>query len=128
MYSELEIANLATITRVYTEVLDRADSSAVDALFHPDYIQHNPDVTTGSQGLKDLMDDAKSRHSGINHRITRMFADGDHVIAHVHLVFEPGTKEFAVIDIFRIENDKVAEHWDVLQPVTTSPANANSMF
>jgi predicted SnoaL-like aldol condensation-catalyzing enzyme len=128
MYSEREIANLATVKRVYTEVLDRAASGAVDALFHPDYIQHNPDAATGSQGLKDLMDDAKNRYSAINHRIKRMFADGDHVIAHVHLVFEPGTKEFAVMDIFRIENGKVAEHWDVLQPVATSSANANSMF
>lgn len=128
MYSELEIANLATVKRVYTEVLDRADSGGVDALFHTDYIQHNPDATTGSQGLKDLMDGAKNRYSGINHRITRMFADGDHVIAHVHLIFEPGTKEFAVVDIFRIENGRVAEHWDVLQPVVTSTANANTMF
>lgn len=128
MYSELELANIEIVGRVYTEVLDRADSSAVDALFHPGYIQHNPDVPTGSQGLKNLMDDANTRHSAIDHRIKRMFADGDYVIAHVHLVFEPGPQEFAVIDIFRVENGKVMEHLDVLQAVPPQTANVNSMF
>ncbi len=46
-----------------------------------------------------------------------MLADGDLVMAHVHVIFEPGSPGLAVVDIFRIENGQIAEHWDVAQPV-----------
>jgi predicted SnoaL-like aldol condensation-catalyzing enzyme len=34
----------------------------------------------------------------------------------------------SVVDIFRVEDGKVVEHWDIIQPVPESPANANTMF
>ena len=57
-----------------------------------------------------------------------MFTDGDNVILHVHAVREPGTRGNAIIDIFRLENGKIVEHWDVVQPVPETSANSNSMF
>ena len=53
---------------------------------------------------------------------------GDYVIVHVHAVREPGTRGNAIIDIFRLENGKVVEHWDVIQPVPEKAANNNGMF
>jgi predicted SnoaL-like aldol condensation-catalyzing enzyme len=47
----------------------------------------------------------------------------------VHVIFEPGTEGFAVVDIFRIENGRIAEHWDVMQPICAADAkNANGRF
>ena len=34
----------------------------------------------------------------------------------------------AVVEIFRFEGDKIAEHWDVIQPIPENPANSNTMF
>ena len=50
------------------------------------------------------------------------------MIVHVHAVREPGTRGNAIIDIFKLENGKVVEHWDVLQIVPDASANANGMF
>ena len=123
-----EKANLRLVARIYKEVLGPIDSGAVDALFDPGYIQHNPSAATGSQGLKDMLDRAKIKYPQAEHRVKRMLVDGDLVAAHVHVIFHPGDEGFAVVDIFRIAHGKIAEHWDVMQPITASSKNNNGRF
>ncbi len=60
--------------------------------------------------------------------IKRVFADGDFVILHVHAMREPGSRGAAIVDIFKLENGKIVEHWDVRQDVPETPANSNGMF
>ena len=55
-------------------------------------------------------------------------ADGDYVILHVHAVREPGTRGVAIVDIFKLENGKIVEHGDVVQPIPEKAANPNGMF
>jgi len=55
-------------------------------------------------------------------------AEGDYAILHVHSVREPGTRGRAIVDIFKLENGKVVEHWDVVQDVPDKAANSNGMF
>ena len=57
-----------------------------------------------------------------------VFADGDYVIVHVHAVREPGTRGLAIFDLFKLENGKVVEHWDTVQPIPETAQNNNTMF
>ena len=123
-----EKANLRLVQRIYREVLGPIDSRAVDALFDPGYIQHNPSAATGSSGLKEMLDRAKIKYPKCEHRVKRMLVDGDLVAAHVHVIFQPGDEGFAVVDIFRIANGLIAEHWDVMQPITANTKNNNGRF
>ncbi|CAB3811481.1 hypothetical protein LMG1860_00213 [Achromobacter denitrificans] len=50
------------------------------------------------------------------------------MILHVHAVREPGTRGSAIVDIFRLEQGKIVEHWDAVQPIPERSANANGMF
>jgi len=57
-----------------------------------------------------------------------VFADGDYVIVHAHAVREPGTRGSAIVDIFKLENGKIVEHGDDIQPTPEKAANTNGMF
>ena len=57
-----------------------------------------------------------------------IIAEGDLVAVHTHLKPNPQDSGVAVVDIFRVEDGKLVEHWDVIQTVPTQAANKNSMF
>lgn len=127
-YTPEEDANLALVRGLFDEVLNPMDASAVDRFIAPDYIQHNPNVETGSAPLKAFLDHIKAVNPEGVHDVKRMFADGDHVIVHYHVRRWPGDIGWAVVDIFRIENGLIAEHWDVAQDVVVKGPNPNGMF
>ena len=54
--------------------------------------------------------------------------EGDLVVTHSLLKTSPQDRGTAAADIFRLEEGKVVEHWDVLQPVPESAANDHPMF
>jgi predicted SnoaL-like aldol condensation-catalyzing enzyme len=128
MRTEREDQNQRLVAAMYERVLKPLDSARVDEFFAPDYIQHSPLAATGAQGLKDFLDWARARSPNAEHRVKRLFADGDYVIAHVHVIINPGERGNAVVDIFRIAAGRIAEHWDVAQEVPASSANENGVF
>jgi predicted SnoaL-like aldol condensation-catalyzing enzyme len=50
------------------------------------------------------------------------------VILHCHWLRSPSELGNAVVDFFRVENGKVVEHWDLIQPIPATAANDNTMF
>lgn len=60
-----------------------------------------------------------------------MIAEGDLVVLHVHSVVIPNSPGRMIVDIFRVEDGKVAEHWDVIQEIPVAlfpPLNDNGLF
>ncbi len=114
-------SNKAFTIEALTSTLGAGNADAVDRYFAPGYIQHNPDVPNGAQGLKDLI--AQLAASGtFNADFVRVIADGDLVA--VHGRYEGfGPKAMIAFDVFRIEDGMIVEHWDNLieeQPLNPS--------
>ena len=112
----------------YKHILIPLDSSRVDDFIAQDYIQHNPMAETGAEGLKKFLNWAKSVSDRPEHRVKRILVDGDFVVAHVHVIPNHGENGNNVVDIFRIENGLVAEHWDAAQALTSESNNNNGIF
>ena len=121
-------ANLKFVLDMFEAVLNPMDSGAVDRFISPGYIQHNQMAEPGCEGLKRFLDMIRSETPEAVHDIKRAFVDGDHVTVHYHVRRWPGDLGWAVIDIFRVEDGLIAEHWDVMQDVIEGGPNPNSPF
>jgi predicted SnoaL-like aldol condensation-catalyzing enzyme len=121
-------ANKKVVQQLYDAVLNQKDFEKASQFLGPRYTQHNPNAADGPEGLKGFIGFLKDKFPNNHSEIKRIFADGDYVIVHVHAVREPGTRGNAIIDIFKLENGKVVEHWDVVQPIPEKAANNNGMF
>ncbi len=117
-----------TVVDFYEKALNQKDFDAAAKYLGPRYTQHNPNAADGPEGLRAFLGFLKEKFPNSRSEIKRVFAAGDHVILHVHAVREPGTRGNAIVDIFRLEDGKIVEHWDVVQPIPEKAANANGMF
>ena len=121
-------ANKKTVVAFYEKAINQKDFDAASKHLGARYIQHNPVAADGPEGLKGFIGFLRDKFPNAKSEIKRVFAEGDYVILHVHAVREPGTRGRAIIDIFRLENGRIVEHWDVAQDVPEKAANANGMF
>lgn len=121
-------ANRKAVLAFYEKGLNQKDADAALAYVGNRYVQHNPGAADGPEGFRKFIGFLREKFPNSHSEIKRSFVDGDYVILHVHAVREPGTRGNAIIDIFKLEDGKIVEHWDVVQPVPENPANNNTMF
>ena len=135
--SNREQLSVREIAERFVELFHHQDNpvDAFNCWVHPDYIQHNPNAPTGRDATLEVLAAAVANNPELTHDVKRVIPseekDGEgHVVVHHHFrrkLNEPG---WAVVDIMRIKDGYVVEHWDVMQPVP-DPADAknnNTMF
>ena len=120
--------NKRIATEFYDAAINRKDFAAASQYLGSDYKQHNPTAADGAEGLRGFIDFLKMRFPDQRGEIKRVIAEGDLVVLHVHSTRGDGTPGRAIVDIFRVENGKVVEHWDVIQDIPAQVANQNGMF
>lgn len=103
-------------------------TDAAKKYFGNKYIQHNPNVPNGAEAFYRYFEPYFQQHPQAHSKIYQALADGDLVALHVHSVQDDKDLGRAIVDIFRLENGKIVEHWDVIQAVPEKTANGNSMF
>lgn len=126
--SAQEEANRKAVLAFYERGLNQNDADGALAYVGDRYVQHNPNAADGPEGFRKFIGFLREKFPNSHSEIKRSFVDGDYVILHVNAVREPGTKGNAIVDIFKLENGKIVEHWDVVQPIPENPANNNTMF
>jgi predicted SnoaL-like aldol condensation-catalyzing enzyme len=92
------------------------------------YKQHNPLVPDGIEPSVAFLSKRFETNPQAINEIKRVIADGDLVAVHVHSRLNDGDRGRAIVDIFRVENGKIVEHWDMIQPVPENAQNNNMMF
>jgi predicted SnoaL-like aldol condensation-catalyzing enzyme len=120
--------NKKIVKEFYELAINKKDFEAASKFLGPQYIQHNQRAADGAAGLKNFVQFLHDKFPNAHSEIKRVFADDDYVILHVHAVREPGTGGVAIVDIFRLQNSKIVEHWDVHEDILEKAANPNGMF
>ena len=119
-------ANKALVLEGIKGVFSDRDPTVLDRLFSDDYRQHNPRIPNGTGAIKALLGNLPA---GFKYEPGLVVAEGDYVTIHGRYIGW-GPKPMIAVDIFRVANGKIAEHWDVMQvevPAAES-ANGNSML
>lgn len=105
-------SNKAIATEALGATLGAGNPDAVDQYFDPSYIQHNPDVPSGSEALKSLIT-TLAESGKFKADFARVIADDDMVAFHGR--YEGfGPQPMIAFDVFRLEDGKIVEHWDNL--------------
>jgi predicted SnoaL-like aldol condensation-catalyzing enzyme len=121
--------NKETVRGFYELVFnDKQPKEAAAKYIGPKYIQHNPQAPDGPDAFIQFVTGWSGQFPQLSVEIKRMVAEGDVVVTHGVLKASPEDRGTAAADIFRLEDGKIVEHWDVLQPVPDTAANDNTMF
>jgi predicted SnoaL-like aldol condensation-catalyzing enzyme len=115
----------AFITRAFN---DKQPADAVAKYVGSEYIQHDPQSPDGVEAFILFVNGFVGQFPQLSIEIKRVIAEGDLVVAHLLINMAPENRGMAGVDIFRLQDGKIVEHWDVLQPVPEQAANDNTMF
>lgn len=107
--------NKQVIRQFYQEFFNDHIVDSADKYVRADYIQHNPGVEQGREGLKSAFAEKFLEHPEFHLNIYMMVAEDDMVVVYLKNTDPEGNTKARVIDIYRLEDGMLAEHWDVLQ-------------
>lgn len=106
---------------------DRDPVGAADTYMGERYIQHNPGAADGREGFLAFAHASQERAPAMRVEVKLVIGEGDHVVTHSRFTI-PGAPDRSIMDIWRLEDGRIVEHWDVIQTVPETAANGNTMF
>lgn len=116
--------NKALVLGAFEALFNRRDYAAAEAFWSPDYIQHSAHIAPGRAGLFDLI---RSLPAALRYENQLIVAEGDYVIAHGRFSGSGRGAAWIAADILRIQDGKLAEHWDVLQDEATKAESVSGL-
>lgn len=123
-----EEANLKLVVNFYEQFFNKHEVARAAEVVSENYKQHNPEVPDGKKPFVDYFSQFFKETPQSKARIVRTATSGDLVWLQVHSTNSPSDRGQAVLDIFRVKNGKIVEHWDIIQDVPAQSANGNTMF
>jgi predicted SnoaL-like aldol condensation-catalyzing enzyme len=107
----------------------RRVGEAVEKHFSDDFVQHSPYVAAGKAALVAYeRQRAESRLAdGRKSAVARIIADGDLVLTHRRVTTTADPRGVAIVDLYRVRDGEIVEHWDVIQPIPAFSVAGHSM-
>ena len=111
-----EAQNKAFVLKATDTLFHKRDYAAAERFWSPTYIQHSAHIAPGREGLFELV---KAAPKELHYENALIVADGDYVMLHGRFSGIGQPVNWVVVDILRIDNGLLAEHWDVIQDEAT---------
>src|SRR5580704_576153 len=108
--------NKALVMEAFDTLFNKRDYAAAERFWSPDYIQHSAHIPPGRDGLFGLI---KSTPPEMKYENSLIVAEGDMLMLHGRFSGLGLPANWIVVDIVRMENGLLAEHWDVIQDEVT---------
>ena len=108
--------NKAIVLEAFETLFNKRDYAAAERFWSPNYIQRSAHIAPGRQGLFDLV---KSAPPTMRYENSLIMADGNFLMLPGRFTKVGQPAAWIVADIVRLENGRLAEHWDVIQDEAT---------
>jgi predicted SnoaL-like aldol condensation-catalyzing enzyme len=116
--------NKALVLQVFDTLLNKRDYDAAERFWSDRYIQHSAHIAPGRNGLFNLV---RTLPDVLKYENQLIVAEGDYVIAHGRFSANGRPAAWVAADILRVEDGKLAEHWDVLQDEATKAQSVSGL-
>ncbi len=116
--------NKALVLEAFDTLFNKRDYTAAERFWSDRYIQHSAHIAPGRDGLFDLI---RALPNGLKYENQLIVAEGDYVIAHGRFSGHGRPAAWIAADVVRIEDGKLAEHWDVLQDEATKADSVSGL-
>jgi predicted SnoaL-like aldol condensation-catalyzing enzyme len=119
-----EEKNKALVLEAFDTLFNKRDYPAAEKYWSPNYIQHSAHIEPGRDGLFNLI---RNTPNSLRYEHQLIVAEGDYVIVHGRFSGTGRAVAWVAADIVRIENGRLAEHWDVLQDEATKAESKSGL-
>jgi predicted SnoaL-like aldol condensation-catalyzing enzyme len=116
--------NKALVLEAFDTLFNRRDYDAASRFWSDTYIQHSAHIEPGRDGLFNLI---RSAPATLRYEHQLILAEGDYVIVHGRFSGNGRPAAWVAADVVRIEDGRLAEHWDVLQDEATEAESKSGM-
>jgi predicted SnoaL-like aldol condensation-catalyzing enzyme len=116
--------NKAFVLEAFETLFNKRDYAAAERFWSPDYIQHSAHIEPGREGLFNLI---KSLPPTLRYENGLIVAEGDYVLLHGRFSGFGAPANWIVVDIVRLEDGKLKEHWDVIQDEATQASSKSGL-
>jgi predicted SnoaL-like aldol condensation-catalyzing enzyme len=125
MNQSTEEKNKTLVLNAFETLFSKRDYAVAERYWSPEYIQHSAHIPPGREGLFGLV---KNVPGTLRYENQLILANGDFVMLHGRYSgLGPGIPNWIVVDIVRIENGVLAEHWDVIQDEATRKSSNSGL-
>ena len=124
MNQTIQEKNKALVLDAFDTLFNKRDYVAAERFWSPNYIQHSAHIEPGRDGLFNLI---RNTPETLRYEHQLIVAEGDYVIVHGRFSGTGRPVAWVAADIVRIENDRLAEHWDVLQDEVTKAESKSGL-
>ena len=108
--------NKALVLEAFDTLFNKRDYLAAERFWSDRYIQHSAHIPPGRDGLFNLV---RSLPTTLRYENHLLVAEGDYVVCHGRFSGIARPAAWIAADVVRLEDGKLAEHWDVLQDEAT---------
>jgi predicted SnoaL-like aldol condensation-catalyzing enzyme len=122
--TDSEAHNKALVLNAFDTLFNKRDYAAAQEFWSPTYIQHSAHIPPGRDGLFGLV---KASPKELRYENALTIANGEFVMLHGRFSGIGQPVNWIVVDIVRVENDRLAEHWDVIQDEATRGSSKSGL-
>jgi predicted SnoaL-like aldol condensation-catalyzing enzyme len=120
----IEEKNKAFVLEAFETLFNKRDYAAAERFWSPNYSQHSAHIAPGREGLFELV---KTLPKELRYDNALIVAEGDYVMLHGRFSGIGLAVNWVVVDILRLENGLLAEHWDVIQDEATRETSKSGL-